>query len=319
MVAISKISGLQKIGQLPQKKLNNSNWFGVDPFMNAWVKVFTNPVDKKDKESVWMLVWVKNTGAALFHNEPYKGVPKSSLIYNCIKSRNPEKQKILTEGENILVNSYLDAKRFLGNKEVQSGFEITGDRDYVMSVRGMCGIEIAYPYVDQLLEELNENDETKLAYFYNFFKGSFVHEMTHKLRDEFITEEDTGQEIASHAVEMLSTEGINPFLDEKLEATLENTISSYDQDVVAALKVLEQKLSLRKECSYKPKSFSPLELNRAMTSIPIEKRKAVLKELAKEIINASPIELLRLAAKVTVVPLKKNKNDIHLEEIEMAS
>ena len=169
------------------------------------------------------------------------------------------------------------------------------------------------------LEDLEKKNEERIYYWYKFFKGSFAHEMTHQLRNELIEEENTGQEIASHAVEVLSTEGLNPILDFRLKDMTLNPKTSYAQDVIASLKVIEQKLSNLKDCTYKPKDFTSKELNKAILSISEDKREKILSDLAQEIIKASPIELLKLAAKINVIPIKNPEPANLIEKLEKAS
>lgn len=273
----------------------SSGWKSLSPFLNAWAKVFV-PKGRNSK-AVWMLVWVKE--ATALSNE--RAVPKKTLLYNCISKGGEEKEKILQQCEEILVQSYLEAKKFLArmsdDTEVQSGFEIVNEKNANMSVRGVFGIEVAVSDVDLLLDAIINDKKDEIYRLKRFFTGGFAHEMVHEIREEIFEEEDTGQEIASHAIELLSTCGDNPKTDESLLKRIKKSVySSYDKDIVSGLKLLQSRFLVNENCRYAPESFEPDELNKAMKSIPKEKRERVLKAIAKEILHTTPLELLRLAA-----------------------
>ena len=284
----------------------NTQWKNLSQFLNAWVKVFW---DKENKKGVYMLVWV-NDDSVVSHKSP---VPKSSLIYQYLISGDEDKKKVLEECETILINAYNSAVKFFPeNTEVQSGFEIVGKEDFVMSVRGAFGIEIAYPYVDCLIEAIRSDSKEGINILQQFFKGIFAHEMTHYLRNEINEEENTGQEIASHAVQLLVTGGENILIDNRFEEVIKNPQTAYDLDMISALKVLQQKFSQSEYCIYKPTSFNPSELNKTMKSIPETQREKVLQNIAQEIISTSTIDLLRIAAQINVIPFKKP--DLEIEK-----
>ncbi len=303
-----------------QAKIKESNekniWKNLSPFINAYAKIVASV---PDKPSAWMLVWVKSD-AALFYNFPYKPIPEESKLYEYLISQDAEKQKRLLECEKLLVNSYMAAKDFVsGGLEVQSGFEIVGEKDYAMRVRGFFGIEVSYSYVDCVLEAIENNSKDEINCWQQFFTGVFAHEMTHELREEIYQNGDTGQEIASHAVEILSTGGDNLLADLSLSKKISEPDTSYNKDIITGLKVLQQKLSQSNLCQYKPKTHEPSELNRAMQSIPEDKKEEVLKNLAQEIIKTPAIDLLRIAAQVNVVPMKKANVIDLLKRLEEAS
>lgn len=165
-----------------------------------------------------------------------------------------------------------------------------------MSVKGADGNDISYSTVSNLLKALQSGDIHAIRYCKNYIKGAFAHEMAHQLREEFLIEKNIGQEIASHAVEMLTCGGENLGADLKFEEALKNHRSSYRKDMVASLRLLQEKFCQNKSISYKPQSHTPEELNKAMKSIPKDTRVEVLKKIAKEIINTPSMHLLKLAA-----------------------
>ena len=275
-----------------------SGWKDQTPFMNMMTKVLSIEGEKKP---FWIATWIKQD-AALPGKE---GVTKKSLIYDYITNPNPQKEKVLQAFEQILIDTFFAAKRFIAeHDEIQYGLEIMYGQGWAMALNKDISIEIAHTTADHLLKAIRDNDTNILDKTKQYFKGAFAHEMTHKLRSEFIAEEDVGQEIASHAVELLVCGGDNPMSDEKFEWIIDNPIASYPQDMFATLKVLEQKFLRNKDCLYKPKDFTPKELNKAMKSIPEHKREKILQKIAKEIINSLPIELLRTAAGVDTTPAK---------------
>lgn len=303
----TKTSEPQEIHQDEKDK----NWKKLSPFLNAYVKVF--PSKELSTKGVWMLVWVKED-SIISHDFP---VPKSSLIYRYLTSKNPDKQKIFEECENKLVSAYVAAKKFIAeNKEVQTGFEIVGKHDYVMAVRGGFGIEAAYLYVDHLIENIANGNKDKAEILQNFFKGVFVHEMVHFLRGEIEEEKNAGKEIASHAVQFLSTLGNSPLTDMRFEEVIKEPEDQYDFDMISAVKVLQNLLIKSGVCGYKPKSIDPSELNKAILSIPEPVREETVRKIAQKIVELSPINLLRIAADVTVVPFDMAKSkEVKLEKV----
>ena len=275
-----------------------SGWKEHTPFMNMLTKVFSIDGERKP---LWIVIWVKQDTAITGK----EGVPKKSLIYNYITSPNPERERILQEFEQILLDAFFTAKRFIAERDdIQYGLELMYGKEWAMRLNKDTSIEISHNTIDILLEAIRDDDTETIAKRKQFFKSAFVHEMAHKLREEFVENDDVGQEIASHAAELLACEGDNPASDEKFEFAIKNPVGSYMQDMVAALKVLEQKFLINKDCLYKPRNFTPKELNKAMKSIPERKREKVLQKIAKEIIYASPIELLKTAARVDRAPAK---------------
>lgn len=266
-------------------------WTELTPVSNALSKVFYI----KNNDPVSMFVWVKER-AKFYLETP---VPKSSLIYNHVRSTNYEKQIILQTCEKILIDAYLQAKDFIANgNEVQPGIEISGDTSSMMKVKGLFGIEVNYFYIDSLLQSIKALDVEAVKNWKKFFKASFVHEMVHQLRKEIYTDSDTAQEIAPHAAEILSTGGDNPAEDVYIEEMRNQKPNRYQNDIVAALKVLEQKLLQSPACKYKPKSFESKEINKALMSISKNIKKQMLKKMAQEIVFTSGQDLLRIAAGV---------------------
>lgn len=246
-------------------------WTELIPVLNALSKVFY--VENNDPVS--MFVWVKEHAKFYIENP----VPKSSLIYNHVRSTDHEKQVALQTCEKILIDAYLQAKDFIANgKEVQPGFEISGDTSSIMKVKGAFGIEVNYSYIDSILQSIEAMDIETVKNWKKFFKASFVHEMVHKLREEIYTEPDTAQEIAPHAAEILSTGGDNPMEEVYTEEIRSHKPNRYQKDVMAALKVLEQKLLQSPACKYKPKNFELTEINKALMSISKNIKKQMLKK-----------------------------------------
>ena len=277
-------------------------WRNLTPFISAYAKVFHTPCI--DENPLWILTWIKEHSAIVRPNS----IPTKSLIRNYIKSNDPEKHKALALCEQVLTQGYVEAKEFMGadeDEEVQSGFEIVGDKDFTMRVQGLFGIEVCYQFVDVLLDNILEKNLTDLHNWKQFFKGAFAHEMMHKIKDEIYADPDEGQEIASHAVEILATAGDNPIGDTYFERALKNTTSSYDEDMITSLKYLQQKFIQCKETKYKPKSIEPKEISKSIRSIPEKKREKILKEITQELITSSSVELLRIAAQVSQTPHKR--------------
>lgn len=283
----------------------DKKWKNLAPFLNAYVKVF--PASEPNKKSIWMLVWVKED-SVISHDYP---VPKKSLVYKHLTNKSSEKQKVLEECEDKLVEAYTDAKNFIAeDKDVQTGFEIVGRNDFVMTVRGGFGIEVGYPYVDLLLKNIKEGNNGRAETFQRFFTGVFAHEMTHYIRSEFEEEANAGKEIASHAVQFLSGLGNSPLADARFEEVIEEPEDLYDIDMICSLKVVQSLLLRSCMCAYKPKSFEPSELNKAILSIPECERENTIKRMAGIIIGMSPVDLMRTAADVTMVPFDRSKKDL---------
>lgn len=285
------------------KRLGNG-WYRLSPFLNSWVKVLDT--EQKLPSKVWMAVYVKEF-ASVYLGIPHMPVPKTSLIYQYISSKEPKKQKTLQTFEKAIMEEFLNAKKFLPLGHIaQTGIEIVGRKKFFMAVRGLMGIAVAYPYVDEFLRVIEEDDRNKIGKLRSYFKGGFIHEIVHQLRIEFSKEYDGGEEIASHAAEILSTMGDNPFKDDYLKEVVENEKklkredALYNKDVIAAMKVVKQKLTEHPKCNYVPKTHEPNELNKAMKSIPEKIREEVLSQIAKEIVKTSPMELLRQAAGINV-------------------
>lgn len=284
------------------KNLPNG-WYKISPLLNGYVKVFET--DKKVPSSFWIIVWAKEL-ASVFLGIPHNPVPKKSLIYKHITSENPEKQKTLENLENILQETFFQARDFLSKEPVlQNGIEIVGEKGYFMAVKGTFGIKVSYEDIDELIKSINESSEQELKEIKILFKTSFVHEMVHWLRKEIYNEGDTGDEIASHAVEFLSGKGENSLKDTYLaEEVIKNPDNSYKQDTVTGLKVVQKLLSQNKNCQYIPKSHEPKELNKAIKSIREKVREEILKTIANEIINKPVIDLFRIAAQANVTQIK---------------
>lgn len=271
----------------------NDGWKDLSPFFNAHLKVF--PITNSASD-IWLLIWTKDGGTEEL-NEQYKPIPKNSMLYSCF-SGNGFKKKVLEEGEKILYDSFLAAKEFTGKKCEDSNFiiNIVGEKGYGMCVTGTNSIEIASPNIDSILSCVEDENEFDLNNLKNYFKGAFAHEMTHQMRGELEVQVDTGQEIASHAIELLACGGENPFADRKFLLAIDEQDSSYHKDMVTSLKVVEHFLTQSKKCIYKPKNCKISELNKAMKSIPEKERDGILSRIAEEIIDSSNIELLRIAA-----------------------
>ncbi len=275
-----------------------SGWKDQTPFMNTLAKVFY--IDGK-KKPFWIITWIKRDTAIAGK----EGVPNKSLIYNYITSPDSKREKVLQIFEQILIDTFFLAKQFIAeNNEIQYGLEIMYGKGWAMALNKDTSIEIAHNTVDFFLKAIRDNDTDLVNNMKQYFKSAFAHEMTHRLRNEFVAEDETGQEIASHAIELLACGGDNPISDEKFKFAVNNPTASYPQDMFTTLKVLEQKFLNNKDCLYKPKNFTIEELNKAMKSIPEKKREGVLKQIAKEILLSSPVELLKIAARVDKTPTK---------------
>lgn len=289
------------------KRLGNG-WYKLTPLLNAWVKVLDTGLDVPS--TVWMIVYVKEH-ASIYYGVPHKPVPKNSLIYKYILSKDPKKQETLRTFEKVVMEEFLGAKRFLPIGLIsQTGLEIVGKKKFFMSVRGLLGLEVTCPYVDDFLRAIDSEDQNKVRNFRNYFRAAFAHEIAHLHREEILSKDDIGEEIASHAVEILAGFGENPMKDMDLEdyikslqkiMKLDNYQASYLKDVITAMKVVQQKLIQNRHCQYIPRSYVPDELNKAIKSIPEKKREEVLKKIVQEIMDALPIELLRIAAQVNRV------------------
>lgn len=289
------------LAQTDENKSLGNGWYRLSPFLNGWVKVINTGLDVPS--SVWFMVYVKEP-ASLYYGVPYKSVPKKSLIYSHILSKAPDKQNVLRRFENEVTDAFLKAKRFLSPIAVlsQSGLEITNLKKAFMSVRGLFGIEVSYEEVDSFLKAIENNNEEDIKNFRTFFKTAFVHEIVHELREEFIEEDDTGQEIASYAIQFLAGFGDNTILDKYLNGVLKDVKkinkdevehTSYFKDIITSLKLVQQKLKECSSCTYHPKDYSPSELNKAINSIPKHRKEKVLKKITDKILDDSPIELLR--------------------------
>ncbi len=284
----------------PHKKYLAYGWKELTPLMSAVAKTFY--LGKKSTVPVWMMVWVNEPGVLNL----IKAIPKSSFLYKHIRTHDPETQKILQICEKTLVDAYLSAKDFLDidkDDEIQSGFEVSGEKDCAMREEGAFGIEISYTVIDDLLGVIYEEDSKLLDKTKQYLKGLFVHEIVHKIREinEINADLVDGEEIASHAIEALATYGNNPEKDEYFEQVVESQEDSYDQDVIAALKLLEFMLLKNKYCYYSPKSFHIKEINKAIKSIPEVKREKILKKIAKEIVLVPTFELIKFAAGIDKV------------------
>ena len=273
-----------------------TGWKDQTPFMNTLAKVFYIDGEKKP---FWIVTWIKQDAAI-----PGKeGVPKKSLLYSYIRNPDSKSETVLQTFEQVLIDTFFSAKRFIAeHNEIQYGLEIMYGKGWAMALNKDTSIEIAHNTVDFFLKAIRDHDTNLANKMKQYFKGAFAHEIAHKRRSEFIAENDTGQEIASHAIELLACGGDNPISDEKFEFAINNPTASYPQDMFATLKVLEQKFISNKACLYKPKNFTVKELNKAMKSIPEKKRESVLKQIAKEILYSSPVELLKTAARVDRAP-----------------
>ncbi len=271
----------------------DDGWKSLSPSFNAYLKVF--PINKSSS-NLWLLIWTTD-GEAQKLNKPHKPIQKNSLLYKYLSGSSIESQP-LEKAEKILVDSFLAGKEFTDKNCDDSNFiiNIIGEKGYGMCVTGVNSINIACPNIDALLGFIKDNDEAAVNDLKNYFKGAFAHEMTHQIRRELETEVDTGQEIASHAIEILSCSGDNPFADRKFVLAADEQNTSYYKDMVTSLKVLKEFLTQSKNCTYKPKTYKITELNKAMKSIPERIRNTVLKKIGQEIISSSNIELLRVAA-----------------------
>jgi len=290
------------------KSLGNG-WYKISPLLNGWAKVFDT--GRTIPQTTWIVVWVKEP-ASIFLGVPHDPVPKKSLIYQYISSNNPEKKKVIERFEKLMVENLLSAKDFLGGKGLltQTGIEIASQakrkdgKEYFMTVKGLYGIEIAYSDVDTFLEIIEGGNKEKIQKCAVYFKGGLVHEMTHFLRNEFSDDFDSGVEIASHAVEMLSSMGDNPLKDEQFELAMQPEYQDdrYCKDMITALKVVQQKLIEYGYCNYDPQNHTPDEINKAIKSIDEDDRYKVLQNIADEIIKMPAIDLLRAAANIGIEP-----------------
>ncbi|MBI3590864.1 MAG: hypothetical protein HY094_05740 [Candidatus Melainabacteria bacterium] len=277
----------------------DDGWKNLSPFFNAYLKVF--PVIN-DSYDVWFLIWTKD-GEARELGKPYKPIPNNSLLYKHLSSSGV-KNNVLEKGEKILCDSFLAAKEFTGKNCDDSRFvfviNIIGEKGYGMCVTGANSIEITHSNINSVLSSIEDNDETTTSDLKNYFKGAFAHEMTHQIRGELEVKVDTGQEIASHAIEILACGGDNPFADRKFKVAIDEQSTSYHKDMVTSLKVVQEFLIQSESCKYKPKTYETNELNKAMKSISENYRERILKRIAREIIASSNIELLRIAAGIGI-------------------
>ena len=300
----------------PQREGINlsQGWYRANPLLGAYYKVF-NLGKNNNPDCLFIIAWVKEE-ASMVHSKP---LPKCSLFYKYLTSTDPEKQKHLAKLEQLILNAFIEAKNFLTEDEkVQIGLEIAGGTDYIMAVRGpLGGVEVAYPYIDFILEAIINGDNAKANIMQRFFKSAFAHEITHEIRNEIEENENTGQEIASHAINFLAGCGEDQLHKSFFDEFLEDVKTDYDIDTICGMKVVYYKLSNCKNVSNKPNSFTPSELNKAMLSIPEKIREKTLKQIAREILYASPIELLRIAAGIE--PVKKGEVICLMPELEKAS
>ncbi len=281
----------------------DDGWKDLSPLFNAYLKTF--PMESSNRD-IWFLIWTRD-GETHELGKLYKPIPKNSLLYKYLSSSN--KDKILEEGEKMLLDSFLAGKEFTGKNCNDSNFviNIVGEKGYGMCVTGASSIEIAYPNIDSILISIENDEQATINNLKNYFKGAFAHELTHQMRGELEVEVDTGQEIASHAIEILACGGDNLFADRKFKVAVDEQSTSYHKDMVTSLKVVQEFLIQSAGCNYKPKTYKTSELNKAMKSIPEKDRERVLKKIAREIIASSNIELLRIAAKIGVKDLVHSK------------
>ncbi len=233
--------------------------------------------------------WIKFKGKY----DLFPGIPKDSPSYKYLTSKPGTKEhEIFLKCEKMLAEAYFEAKGFQPDShkhQIPDAITVEGSKTFGMEagVKGF-GIRISSDNLDYLFKALEDNDSIKVKNNIAHLKAELAHEMVHNIRTN--AEIDSSDEIATHAVQYLSSWEHNPILKSQLEDAVQAvrddkvTDPRYDTSMVKALETVQKKLSECKEASYKPQDFSPKEIEKSLASINPTNREKVIKTICAEVI-----------------------------------
>jgi hypothetical protein len=228
---------------------------------------------------------------------PTRSVGKNTVTYKYLSSpENAPEHATLVHAEKMLMQAFADAKNMFPPKtKLDDGFAIYQQgKDAGMTTGNALGIGVNSDNTDQLLTLLAQAEKTgnysMVDRHINWIKSAFAHEMTHNTRGKM---DDSprlnANEVPSHAVQFLSVwdKDAGLFFTGRI-VQLRTTPRSTPERIHAelgGLNLVQQKLSGNSHCNYKPKDYSPAELQKAIRSIPENIRQDVIKEITADILR----------------------------------
>lgn len=224
------------------------------------------------------------------------GVGGNSPTYKYLKS--PEgslEHTILIESEKMLAQAFANAKNiFPKDAETGNGFVVRNlGPSTSMNTGNVLGMGVDVENTDTLLLLLTQakksKDYSQVQKHLDWITSNFAHEMTHGVR---VGMDDhpglNSNEVPSHAVQFLSVWNKDQSFFNSRIAVLrgkpEQKIGRIHAEI-GGLKLLQRLLIDEKNSKYKPKDFTPSELQRSIQSIPEDRRESVLRELTATIIQ----------------------------------
>lgn len=238
------------------------------------------------------VVWVIDGNASVFN-----GVGRQSPVYKCLTSAEKTAERaLLAEAEKMLMQAYIDAQDLLpAAVRANKGFVILRQGSGTgMTTGSKLGIHMNDMSVNQLLGQLlyakQTGDYRLVQSTLSNIKSYFAHEYTHNLRGALDNMPKlNANEVPSHAVQFLSVwDQYDTFFSSRVSTLKSNPPKNMERlhAELGGLRLIQSKLESHLLCTIKPKNYSPSELKRAIESIPQAKRQEVLKEFAKDIVEA---------------------------------
>ncbi|MBT5236818.1 hypothetical protein HOL63_00425 [Candidatus Peregrinibacteria bacterium] len=280
---INVLTGDQRKAYI-KSKMNNPLWIRSLGAAQRRMTVFPS------KENTHHILWVKDNSG------PTNTVGAKTLSYKYLMS--PEgslEHSIFLEGEKMMMKAFADAQSmFPKNVKVATGFTVESmSADTGMSHGNLLGYKVNTDNTNRLFTLIAEarktGDYSKVESHIDWIKSAFAHETTHAARNDLDNLPGlNANEVPSHAVQFLTIwDKPDRFFSQRISSLKNKPLSSFGRihGELGGLKVVQEKLIACSDCSYKPKDLTPVELKKAIESIPEAKRGSVIDTMVAELVT----------------------------------
>jgi len=228
----------------------------------------------------------------------------SENLYTQLRNKSHPDHALLIKFEEYIVAMLLSAKTKalrLGIQFRLDGVLIENRHNFEVGSGKM--IKIPTEVFDLFVRESKAGNRTKIQEFIAFLESRVIHEMTHKAHHV-----DNGDEIATHALQFLATDGESKYLNAQLldgvKGAVAKSTETYDVAQNASLKLIYLSLWQKpiKDGFKPPKSYHPDDLAASLASLPPKDREHFQEHVGKNILSQTGKELLQKASQVPNLP-----------------
>lgn len=219
------------------------------------------------------------------------------------------RRALLKEAEQLILNSYLEAKEHFSDHEVQRNIvisdKVSGENEMLTTLQGsdiFVNLDLVKTVLLILKNAKESGDCTQLKEAYKHLKSQFIHEMVHRIRKNIGLQGDKLSEfieVAPTAIQFLlvpdnsiTYKALNELLREN--PSTDNKVKAlYYVAVKKALSIVRYELLKSGRCTFVPVNNTPQELATAIKSINPLSREQELEQITERILFSSESDFSR--------------------------